>query len=34
VKEVLYPAFVPDEAEALVDQEASNRPGWHTRVLR
>jgi len=34
VKEVLNPAFVPDEAEALVDQEASDRPGWHTRVLR
>jgi hypothetical protein len=30
VKEVLDAAFVPDESETFVDQEASNCPGWHT----
>jgi hypothetical protein len=34
VEEVLDSAFVADEAEALVDQKPSDRPGWHTRVLR
>jgi hypothetical protein len=29
VEEVLDAAFVPDESETLVDQEASNCPGWH-----
>jgi hypothetical protein len=34
VEEVLDTAFVADEAEAFVDQKPSDRPGWHTRVLR
>jgi hypothetical protein len=34
VEEVLDPAFVADEPEALVDQKARDCPAWHTRVLR
>jgi hypothetical protein len=34
VEEVLDTALVADESESLVDQKASDRPGWHTRVLR
>src|SRR5207253_1988783 len=34
MKEVLDTALVADESEPLVDQESSDRPGWHTRVLR
>jgi hypothetical protein len=34
VEEVFDSTFIPDEAEAFVDQKASDRPGWHTRVLR
>jgi hypothetical protein len=34
MEKVLDPAFVADEAETLVDQKPSDRPGWHTRVLR
>jgi hypothetical protein len=34
VEEVLDTAFIPDESESLVDQKASDRSRWHTRVLR
>jgi len=34
VEEVLDPAFVADEPEALVNEKARDCPAWHTRVLR
>ena len=34
MEKVLDTALVADESEPLIDQELSDRPGWHTRVLR
>src|ERR1051326_2685042 len=30
VKEVFDPTLVPDETKAFVDQQARDRPGWHS----
>ena len=34
VEKVLDPALVPNEPEALVDEQPCNCPGWHKRRLR
>src|SRR5262249_25356479 len=34
MEKVLDTALVADESEPLINQESSDRPGWHTRVLR
>jgi len=34
VEEVFGAGFVADESKALVDQQPSDSPGWHTEALR
>ena len=34
VKEMFDPALIADETEPFVDEQASNCPGRHTRILR